>query len=117
MSWPVRKDRWTLAWEGIERMIFNTPDRVAALTSKWSGERSADGRPRVSEDILARMRDVTNDEAWGVVEKTHGYNFQFEGDWFATQPDLILTGRVVTAQMVPNRPYLRDVVQEIGTGE
>jgi regulator of RNase E activity RraA len=98
-------------------MIFNSPDRVAALTPKWTGERSSDGRPRVSEDILERMKAVTNDEAWGVVEKTHGYNFQFEGDWFATQPDVILTGRVVTAQMVPLRPDLNDVVQSDGASE
>jgi regulator of RNase E activity RraA len=98
-------------------MIFNSPDRVAALTPKWTGERSSDGRPRVSEDILERMKAVTNDEAWGVVEKTHGYNFQFEGDWFATQPDVILTGRVVTAQMVPLRPDLNEVVQTDGASE
>ena len=98
-------------------MIFNTPERIAALTPRWTGERSSDGRPRVSEDILARMKAVTNDEAWGVLEKTHGYNFQFEGDWFATQPDVVLTGRVITAQMVPNRPDLHDVVQEIGAEE
>ena len=98
-------------------MIFNTPERIAALTPRWTGERSSDGRPRVSEDILARMKAVTNDEAWGVLEKTHGYNFQFEGDWFATQPDVVLTGRVITAQMVPNRPDLHDVVQELGAEE
>lgn len=98
-------------------MIFNSPDRIAALTPKWTGERSTDGRPRVSEDILERMKAVTNDEAWGVVEKTHGYNFQFEGEWFATQPDVILTGRVVTAQMVPLRPDLNDVVQADGASE
>lgn len=98
-------------------MIFNTPDRIAALTPAWTGERSSDGRPRVSEDILERMKEVTNDEAWGVVEKAHGYNFQFEGEWLQTQPDLTLTGRVVTAQMVPNRPDLHEVVQSIGMSE
>jgi len=98
-------------------MVFNTPERITALTPRWTGERSSDGRPRVSEDLLERMKEVTNDEAWGVLEKTHGYNYQFEGEWFATQPDVILTGRVVTAQMIPLRPDLHEVVQGIGTGE
>ena len=34
----------------------------------WTGERLADGRPRVPDDILERMKLVTNDEAWGVLE-------------------------------------------------
>ncbi|MEA2528024.1 MAG: hypothetical protein QOF73_5251 [Thermomicrobiales bacterium] len=98
-------------------MIFNSPERVAALAPSWTGERSADGRPRVSDDIVERMKLVTNDEAWGVLEKRHGYNFQFEGNWFNLHPELALSGRVVTAMMVPQRPDLNEVVQAIGTGE
>src|SRR5215213_6393911 len=98
-------------------MIFNTPKRIAALTPSWTGERSADGRPRVSDDIVERMKLVTNDEAWGVLEKRNGYNFQFEGNWFNLHPELALTGRVVTAMMVPQRPDLHEVVQAIGTSE
>jgi 4-hydroxy-4-methyl-2-oxoglutarate aldolase len=98
-------------------MIFNAPERVAALTPAWDGERLGDGRPKVDEDILERMRLVTNDEAWGVVEKTHGYYFQFEGDWLNLHPELVLTGRVVTAMMVPHRPDLHQVVQSIGEAE
>ena len=98
-------------------MIFNSPERVAALTPAWTGERSADGRPRVPEDILNRMTLVTNDEAWGVLERRHGYHFQFEGNWFNLHPELNLAGRVITAQMVPHRPDLHEVVQTIGTGE
>lgn len=98
-------------------MIFNSPDRVATLTQAWTGERSADGRPRVADDIVERMKLVTNDEAWGVLEKTHGYDFQFEGNWVNLHPEVPLTGRVVTAQMVPLRPDLNDVVQQIGAGE
>ncbi|HKG26233.1 MAG TPA: hypothetical protein VKB09_11330 [Thermomicrobiales bacterium] len=98
-------------------MIFNTPERVARLTPGWTGERSADGRPRVADDIVERMKLVTNDEAWGVLEKRNGYNFQFEGNWFNLHPELALTGRVVTAMMVPQRPDLHEVVQAIGTSE
>lgn len=98
-------------------MIFNTPDRVATLTKKWTGERSADGRPRVADDLIERMKLVTNDEAWGVLEKTHGYNYQFEGNWMNLHPELALTGRVVTATMAPYRPDLHEVVEEIGRGE
>lgn len=87
------------------------------MTQDWTGERAADGRPRVSDDLIQRMKLVTNDEAWGVLEKTHGYDHQFEGNWLNLHPELTLAGRVVTAQMVPLRPDLNEVVQQTGTGE
>jgi 4-hydroxy-4-methyl-2-oxoglutarate aldolase len=98
-------------------MIFNSPDRVATLTSAWHGERMADGRPCVPDGILERMKRVTSDEAWGVLEKTHGYKYQFEGNWLNLHPELILVGRAVTCQMVPQRPDLHEVVQQIGAAE
>src|SRR5215213_4833295 len=98
-------------------MIFNSSDRVKALTKLWTGERLADGRPAVPDDIIERMKLVTNDEAWGVLEKTHGYHNQYEGNWFNLHPELALSGRAVTAVMMPPRPHLHEVVNEIGTGE
>ncbi len=98
-------------------MIFNDRARVEALTPLWTGERLSDGRPAVADDIIERMKLVTNDEAWGVLERRNGYYHQFEGSWLRTQSDLVLSGRAVTAQMVPLRPDLNDVVQKIGEGE
>ena len=98
-------------------MIFNAPDRVAALTPHNPFERSADGRPRVPDDILERMKKVTNDEAWGVLERKHGYHFQFEDGWYNLHPERVLVGRAVTARMVPIRPDLHDVVETIGRSE
>lgn len=95
-------------------MIFNSPERVAALTPLNLFARSADGRPRVPDDILERMRKVTNDEAWGVVERGHGYHFQFEGDWVNLHPDRVLVGRAVTVRMVPLRHDLQGVVETEG---
>jgi regulator of RNase E activity RraA len=103
--------------EGWGRMIFNSPERVTALTPKWEGPRLADGRPDVAGSILERMKAVTNDEVWGVIEKRHGYNYNFEGNWLNLHPELVLVGRVVTAQFVPLRPDLNDVVQSIGASE
>ncbi len=97
--------------------VFASPEHVAALTPLFKGERLADGRPKVSDDILNRMRLVTNDEAWGVLERGHGYHFQFEGDWYNLHPERVLVGRAVTARMVPLRPDLQEVVQGQGTSE
>ena len=98
-------------------MIFNSPERIAALTPLYQDERVADGRPRVPDEILERMRHVTNDEAWGVVERGHNYHFQFEGNWVNLHPDHVLVGRAVTVRMVPLRPDLHGVVERVGTAE
>ncbi len=98
-------------------MIFNSPERIAALTPLNQYERFADGRPRVPDEILERMRHVTNDEAWGVVEREHDYHFQFEGNWVNLHPERVLVGRAVTVRMVPLRPDLQGVVEGMGAAE
>ena len=98
-------------------MIFNSPERIAALTPLFTGKRSSDGRPRVPDDIVDRMRHVTNDEAWGVVERGHDYHFQFEGNWVKLHPERVLVGRAVTVRMVPLRPDLQGVVEGVGAAE
>jgi regulator of RNase E activity RraA len=71
----------------------------------------------VPDDLLERMRLVTNDEAWGVLERRHGYHFQFEGDWLNLHPERVLVGRAVTAMFVPSRPDLHDVIEAEGCSQ
>ncbi len=93
--------------------IVNPRENLIELTRLNPFERFPDGRPKVPDDLVERMRLVTTEEAWGVLRR-HGYNFQFEGDWFRTHPDQILVGRAVTAQMVPYRPDLHTLVEDSG---
>ena len=53
---------------------------VQAYTVQWQGPRLADGRPKVSDDLLARMKNVSIEEAWSVL-RNEGYHNQFEGNW------------------------------------
>ncbi len=94
-------------------MRFRNLDDVIQLTPQWKGDRSADGRPRVSDDILRRLERVTTEEAWAVLSQ-HGYRYQFEGGFKRVHADRILVGRVVTATMVPMRPDLHDYLLEWG---
>jgi 4-hydroxy-4-methyl-2-oxoglutarate aldolase len=79
-------------------------------------ERFPDGRPRVPDDLLERMKLVTTEEAWSVL-RNHGYHRQFEGGWLQTHPGTILVGRAVTAQFVPHRPDYHDAIQQAGLAE
>jgi regulator of RNase E activity RraA len=94
-------------------MKFDNPEDIIQLTPLWKGERFPNGRPKVPEDILRRMRDITLEEAWGPLWH-HGYHFQFEGDFKITRPEQIMVGRAVTSVMVPKRPDLHDALLNYG---
>lgn len=93
-----------------------SPEDLVALTSLNPFERFPDGRPRVPDELLARMKLVTTEEAWGVLRK-HGYHRQFVGGWMETHPGTITVGRAVTAQFVPHRPDFHDAIQRAGLAE
>ncbi|MEP6896670.1 MAG: RraA family protein, partial [Chloroflexota bacterium] len=86
------------------------------LTSLNPFDRFPDGRPRVSDDLLERMKLVTIEEAWAVL-KHHGYNRQFEGGFLQTHPGVVLVGRAVTASFLPQRPDYHNAIQQAGVNE
>lgn len=79
------------------------PEDLIALTHSWQGDRFPDGRPRVPDDVLERLRETTTEQVWGVLQK-EGYHRQFSGGWRETHPGSILVGRAVTSQFLPHRP-------------
>jgi regulator of RNase E activity RraA len=91
-------------------------DELIFLTPEWKGERFDDGRPRVPDDILERMKSVTLEEAWAVL-RNNRYNFQYEGDWQVIDPDAVLVGRAVTATFVPGRPDIHAQYDKRGVEE
>ena len=42
---------------------FNNREEVIHQTAYWTGERFPDGRPKVPDDILDKMKTVTMEEA------------------------------------------------------
>jgi regulator of RNase E activity RraA len=96
--------------------VGSSPEYIKALTPEWKGERFQDGRPKVSDAILDRLKNISIEEAWGVLRNKGFYN-QFEGDWTIIHPEAAMTGRVVTAQYMPLRPDLEKYVKEQGSKE
>jgi regulator of RNase E activity RraA len=96
--------------------MFSREQR-AALTREWKGERFEDGRPKVPDAILARMKNVSAEEAWAVVNAA-GFRDQFERGWqqFNAGPNR-LVGRAVTAVFMPVRPDVNSVINERGKAE
>lgn len=88
-------------------------EELLFLTPEWEGERFEDGRPKVPDEILDRMKLVTLEEAWAVL-RNENYKFQYEGDWMTINPGEVLVGRAVTATFMPGRPDIHRAIDDRG---
>jgi regulator of RNase E activity RraA len=88
-----------------------TRDQMIKYTSANPYERFEDGRPKVPDEKLEELKKYTIEDVWSVLSQK-GFPNQFEGDWRILQPGKKLVGRVVTAQFMPVRPDLGDVIRK-----
>jgi len=91
-------------------------EQLLDLTPLWQGERFDDGRPKVAQSILERMKQVSIEEAW-VVLKNEGYFNQFEGNRQPLHDDVPFVGRALTVQYLPNRPDVSDQIKKMGVAK
>lgn len=98
------------------QQVTPAPEQIKAITPEWKGERFADGRPKVPDKLLERLKGVHLEEAWGIL-RNKGYQNQFEGDWMVMHSDSAMTGRVVTAQYLPLRPDMDKIIKDKGKAE
>jgi len=87
-------------------------EELIFLTSEWKGERFADGRPKIADNLLERAKHIMIDDAWTVL-KNEGYLNQYEGEW-KTVNDITMTGRAVTAMYMPSRPDVEKNIKSRG---
>ena len=88
-------------------------EELMFLTAEWKGERFADGRPKVADDLLVRAKAINIDDAWTVL-KNEGYVNQFEGGWKMVKEDVPVIGRAVTAMFMPSRPDVEKNIKARG---
>ena len=88
-------------------------EELLFLTPLWKGERYPDGRPKVPDNLLNRMKRVTLEEAWAVL-KGENFKHQYDDGWQCINPDSVLVGRAVTAIFVPGRPDIHRVIDDKG---
>src|SRR3954466_16327477 len=98
------------------QQVTLTSDQIKAWTPDWKGERTPDGRPKVPDRLLERLKAVHLEEAWGIL-RNKGFQNQFEGDWMVLHDDSVMVGRVVTAQYMPLRPDVDKIIKEKGKAE
>jgi regulator of RNase E activity RraA len=90
-----------------------TKQELLFLTPEWTGERFEDGRPKVPDQLLERMKKVTLEEAWAVLRNAN-YTNQYEEGWMTINPDSVLVGRALTATFMPGRPDVQRAMNQRG---
>ena len=90
-----------------------TRELLIKYTPDWKGERFEDGRPKVPDGILQRMKSETLEEAWALL-RTAGFNHEYADGWLVIHPEKVLVGRALTAQWLPGRPDIERVIEEQG---
>ena len=98
------------------QFVQASKEEIIALTPDWKGERFQDGRPKVPDKLLERLKAVRLEEAWGIL-RNKGYQNQFESEWMVLNPDSVMTGRAVTAQYLPLRPDFDKIIKDKGKTE
>jgi len=106
------------------QLLLISRQQLTEMTQAWKGDRFPDGRPKVSEQLLNRLKGVDAEEAFEVLVPA-GYPNQFEGGWKMINPsEQRMVGRVVTAEFMPVRPDLDSLIrangqkdQHLGVGE
>ncbi len=95
--------------------IAPSSEMMEFYTAEWTGPRSDDTRPYVSDELLQRLKNISIEEAWGYL-RNKGYNNQFERGWKSLN-DEPFVGRALTAVYMPLRPEYNERYLEKGKSE
>ena len=101
-----------LAVEPAGAQMFRfTREQMIRYTPKNPFERFPDGRPKVPDALLEKVKTLSVEEAWGIL-RSKGYQSQYADGFEILHPGKKLVGRALTAQYLPVRPDLEEVLQQ-----
>jgi regulator of RNase E activity RraA len=112
-NWPVRLLCLLLLLSAMAPgQIFRlSREQMVRYTPLNPFERFADGRPKVPDDLLERLKKLSLEDAWSVLQ-AKGYSNQFVVGFKVLHPGKKLVGRAYTSQYAPLRPDLVPVLEE-----
>lgn len=96
--------------------VKQTREQMMFYTSEWKGERFADGRPRVSDDLLKRVVNVSVEDLWDYL-RDKGFNCQFDTGFQMLHPEKPFAGRALTSQYMPLRKDMYAAIAAEGKRE
>ncbi|MBI1357015.1 MAG: dimethylmenaquinone methyltransferase [Acidobacteria bacterium] len=98
-----------LSLPALGQVFSLTKEQMIEFTKHNPYERFPDGRPKVPLNLIERIAELSVEEAWGVL-RGKGYQKQYADGFDILKPGQRLVGRAVTAQYLPFRPDLEEVV-------
>lgn len=95
---------------GSAQLFQWTPEQLIKYTAKNPYDRFPDGRPKVPDEMLDRMKGLIAEEVQAVLPGK-GFPNQFESrdGWRVLQPEQKMVGRVFTVQFMPLRGDIAEV--------
>jgi len=112
---PILAGAMILATPALAQ-VKQTREQMMFYTSQWKGERFADGRPKVSDDLLRRVVDVSVEDLWDYL-RDKGYNCLFDTGFQMLHPEKPFAGRALTAQYMPLRRDMYEAITAEGKRE
>ena len=85
-------------------------EQLLQYTKQNPFERFPDGRPKVPDALLEKLRAMSSEEILSIIRK--GYPNQYVDGFQIVNPSKNLVGRAMTLQLMPLRPDVADVDQE-----
>ena len=55
--------------------VGTSPEYIKSITSQWKGERFPDGWPKVSDDLLERLKRLPVEAVWAVLRNRETGNY------------------------------------------
>jgi len=100
----------------LRAQVFQfTREQMVEYTKENPFDRFADGRPKVPDELLKQLQNISAEEVWTVLHRHH-YDNQFSGNWRILHPEKHLIGRAVTAQFMPLRDDILSVAEAKANG-
>jgi 4-hydroxy-4-methyl-2-oxoglutarate aldolase len=96
--------------------VKQTREQILFYTSEWKGERFPDGRPRVPDDLLKRVVDVSVEDLWDYL-RDKGFNCQFDTGYQMLHSEKPFAGRALTTQYMPLRMDMWNAINAEGKRE
>ena len=87
-----------------------TPEQLIKYTKKNPYDRFPDGRPKVPDEMLKRLKGLIAEEVQAALPSQEFPNqFESREGWKVLQPDKKMVGRVLTVQFMPARGDIAEV--------
>jgi 4-hydroxy-4-methyl-2-oxoglutarate aldolase len=96
--------------------VKQTREQMMFYTSQWKGERFPDGRPKVPDDLLKRVVNVSVEDLWDYL-RDKGFNAQFDTGFQMLHPEKPFAGRALTSQYMPLRSDMWTAIAAEGKRE